>query len=70
VQRTLLASDVSAVCTAVTLGCLLVEAIKRGFVDQLKKDSFLVTHWNLEDWQYMDFTFSLAFGGDQGSVVY
>jgi hypothetical protein len=53
----------------------LGEGIKRGFVDQFKKDSFLVTHWNLEDEQYMDFTFSLAssllavLGGGKGSVV-
>jgi hypothetical protein len=36
---------------AVTLGCLgglLGEGIKRGSVDQFKKDSFPITHWKLE----------------------
>jgi hypothetical protein len=32
----------------VLVACL-GEGIKRGFVDQLKKDPFLITHWNLED---------------------
>jgi hypothetical protein len=36
------------------------KGIKRGFVDQFKKDSFLITHWELERLGVCGFTFSLA----------
>jgi hypothetical protein len=29
-------------------------------VDQLKRDSFLITHWNLEDEKDMNLSFSLV----------
>jgi hypothetical protein len=36
------------------------KGIKRGFVDQFKKDSFRITHWELERLGVCGFTFSLA----------